>query len=233
MLTIRAAQDRGVANFGWLDSRHTFSFGQYHDPKHMGFADLRVINEDKVAPNQGFPTHGHQDMEIITYVLEGALEHRDSLGTGSVIKPGDVQRMSAGTGIRHSEYNASPTDPVHFLQIWILPAQKGIAPSYEQNHFATADKLGKLRLLGSQDGRDGSIVIHQEIDLYATVLSSGKSVSHALAPGRVAWLQVARGEVKINNRLLNAGDGVAIANEPTIDLQGISETEVLLFDMVA
>ncbi len=233
MLTIRAAQARGVANFGWLDSRHTFSFGQYHDPNYMGFADLRVINEDKVAPNEGFPTHAHQDMEIITYVLAGALEHRDSLGTGSVIKPGDVQRMSAGTGIRHSEYNASQTDPVHFLQIWILPAQKGIAPSYQQNHFATADKLSKLRLLGSQDGRDGSIVIHQDIDLYAAVLPSGASVTHALAPKRVGWLQVARGEVKINDRILTAGDGVAIANEPTIDLQGISETEVLLFDMVA
>jgi redox-sensitive bicupin YhaK (pirin superfamily) len=234
MLTIRSAQDRGVANFGWLDSRHTFSFGNYHDPKYMGFADLRVINEDFVAPGQGFPTHGHQDMEIVTYILEGALEHKDSIGTGSVILPGDVQRMSAGTGIRHSEYNASQSETVHLLQIWILPEQKGIEPSYEQKNFSAADKLGKLRLVGSRDGRDGSVVIHQDINLYAAALPGGESVSYTFAPGRVGWLQVARGSVKLNEHQLKAGDGVEIDRETNIDIQGIDrDTEVLLFDMLA
>ncbi len=234
MLTIRPAQDRGAANFGWLDSRHTFSFGQYHDPNHMGFANLRVINEDRVAPGQGFSTHGHQDMEIISYVLDGGLEHQDSIGTGSVILPGDVQRMSAGTGIRHSEFNPSPTEPVHFLQIWILPEQKGIAPSYEQKNFTKADKLGKLRLVGSRDGRDGSIVIHQDVNLYAAILGDNGSVSYTFAPGRVGWLQVVRKALKLNDLELNAGDGVAIDRESTIDLQGIEEdAELLLFDLAA
>lgn len=234
MLTIRPAQDRGIASFGWLDSRHTFSFGEYHDLNHMGFADLRVINEDKVAPGQGFPTHGHQDMEIISYVLEGGLEHKDSIGTGSVIRPGDVQRMSAGTGIRHSEYNASKTEPVHFLQIWILPEQKGIEPGYEQKNFAIAEKQGKLKLVGSRDGRDGSITIHQNADLYAATLSEGESVRYAFAPNRVAWLQVARGTVQLNDQTLTAGDGVAIAQESLITLQGkAQDAEVLLFDMAA
>jgi quercetin 2,3-dioxygenase len=234
MLAIRPAQDRGIANFGWLDSRHTFSFGEYHDPNHMGFADLRVINEDKVAPSQGFPTHGHQDMEIITYVLQGALEHKDSIGTGSVIHPGDVQRMSAGTGIRHSEYNASKTESVHLLQIWILPEQKGIEPSYEQKNFATTEKQGKLRLVGSRDGRDGSITIHQNVDLYAAALAEGESVSYTFAPNRVGWLQVARGNVQLNDRNLSAGDGVAIAQESLIALKGmVQDAEVLLFDMAA
>jgi quercetin 2,3-dioxygenase len=234
MLTIRSAQDRGVANFGWLDSRHTFSFGNYRDPKYMGFADLRVINEDFVDPGQGFPTHGHQDMEIVTYILEGALEHKDSIGTGSVILPGDVQRMSAGTGIRHSEFNASQSETVHLLQIWILPEQKGIEPSYEQKHFTEADKRGKLLLVGSRDGRDGSVVIHQDINLYAAVLPVGESVSHSFAPGRVGWLQVARGSVKLNEHQLNAGDGVAIDRETKIEIHGIDgDAEVLLFDMVA
>lgn len=234
MLKIRSAQDRGMANFGWLDSRHTFSFGNYHDPKYMGFADLRVINEDIVAPGQGFPTHGHQDMEIVTYILEGALEHKDSIGTGSVILPGDVQRMSAGTGIRHSEYNASQSETVHLLQIWILPEQKGIAPSYEQKNFTEADKLGKLRLVGSRDGRDGSVIIHQDINLYAAALPAGESVSYTFATGRVGWLQVARGSVQLNEHQLKAGDGVAIDRETNIDIRGIDrDTEVLLFDMVA
>jgi quercetin 2,3-dioxygenase len=234
MLAIRPAQDRGIANFGWLDSRHTFSFGEYHDPNHMGFADLRVINEDKVAPSQGFPTHGHQDMEIITYVLQGALEHKDSIGTGSVIHPGDVQRMSAGTGIRHSEYNASKTESVHLLQIWILPEQKGIEPSYEQKNFATTEKQGKLRLVGSRDGRDGSITIHQNVDLYAAALAEGESVSYTFASNRVGWLQVARGNVQLNDRTLSAGDGVAIAQESLIALKGtVQDAEVLLFDMTA
>lgn len=234
MMTIRPAQDRGTANFGWLDSRHTFSFGHYHDPNHMGFADLRVINEDKVTGGQGFPTHGHQDMEIVTYVLEGALEHKDSIGTGSVIRPGDVQRMSAGTGIRHSEYNASKTEPVHFLQIWILPEHKGIEPGYEQKNFAIAEKQGKLKLIGSHDGRDGSVTIHQDINLYAAVLSEGEELDYTLAPGRVAWLQVSRGSMQLNDQVLMAGDGAAIAQESLITLQGSApDAEVLLFDMVA
>jgi quercetin 2,3-dioxygenase len=234
MLTIRPAQDRGIANFGWLDSRHTFSFGEYHDPNHMGFADLRVINEDKVAPGKGFPTHAHRDMEIVTYVLEGKLEHKDSIGTGSIIRPGDVQRMSAGTGIQHSEYNASNTEPVHFLQIWLLPEQKGIEPGYEQKNFEVAEKQGKLRLVGSRDGRDGSITIHQDVDLYATALSAGESVSYGFASDRVGWAQVARGAVQLNGQSLNAGDGVAIAQESLIMLQGVApDAEVLLFDMAA
>lgn len=234
MITIRPAQERGSAYFGWLDTRHTFSFGDYYDPKYMGFADLRVINEDKVAPGQGFSTHGHRDMEIVTYVLEGALEHKDSLGTGSIIRPGDVQRMSAGTGIMHSEYNASKTDPVHLLQIWLLPEQKGIQPSYEQKNFAEAEKQGKLRLLGSRDGRDGSITIHQNVDLYATALQPGDEVSHRLADGRVGWLQVARGTMQLNDVTLAAGDGAAIAQESAITLRGVGDAaEVLLFDMAA
>ncbi len=234
MITIRHAQERGAANFGWLDSRHTFSFGEYHDPNHMGFADLRVINEDKVEPSQGFPTHGHQDMEIITYVLEGALEHKDSLGTGSVIHSGDVQRMSAGAGIRHSEFNASKTEPVHLLQIWILPGEKGIAPGYEQKNFGIDEKQGKLKLVGSHDGRDGSITIHQNVNLYAAILSAGESVNYNFAENRVAWVQVARGTVQLNDRSLKAGDGAAIVQESLITLQGTaSDTEILLFDMVA
>lgn len=234
MITLRPAQARGIANFGWLDSRHTFSFGEYYDPSQMGFADLRVINEDKVAPGQGFPTHGHKDMEIISYVLSGALEHKDSIGTGSVIRPGDVQRMSAGTGIRHSEYNASKTEPVHFLQIWILPEQTGIEPGYEQKTFAETEKRGQLRLVGSRDGRSGSITIHQNVDLYAAALPAGESVSHPLATGRVAWLQVARGTVQLNDQTLTAGDGAAIAQESLITVQGTAaDAEVLLFDMAA
>jgi hypothetical protein len=234
MITIRSTQDRGIANFGWLDSRHTFSFGNYYDPKQMGFADLRVINEDKVTPGQGFGTHEHRDMEIISYVLEGALEHKDSIGTGSVIRPGDVQRMSAGTGIQHSEFNASITEPVHFLQIWILPEQKGIQPGYEQKTFTEAEKRGRLRLVGSRDGRDGSITIHQDVNFYATVLREGEAVKHSLAEGRVAWLQVVRGAVQVNDQTLTAGDGAAITQEAQITLQGASnDSEVLLFDLVA
>lgn len=234
MITIRPAHERGMAHFGWLDSRHTFSFGEYFDPNHMGFAALRVINEDKVAPAQGFGTHGHRDMEIISYVLDGALEHKDSIGTGSVIRPGDVQRMSAGTGIRHSEYNASQNDPVHFLQIWILPERKGIEPGYEQKAFTEAEKRGRLRLVGSRDGRDGSITIHQDVDLYATLLQEGETVNHTLDQGRVAWLQVARGAVQLNDQALTAGDGAAISNESLITLRGTDkDAEVLLFDMAA
>ncbi|MDW8201740.1 MAG: pirin family protein, partial [Cyanobacteriota bacterium SKYGB_h_bin112] len=213
MITIRSAHDRGVANFGWLDSRHTFSFGNYYDPNHMGFATLRVINEDKVAPGQGFDTHGHRDMEIISYVLAGRLEHKDSIGTGSVIRPGDVQRMSAGTGILHSEFNASQTEPVHFLQIWILPEQRGIQPGYEQKTFTDEEKQGQLRLVGSRDGRDGSITIHQDVNLYASLLTDRDTIVYPLPTGRVAWLQVVRGAVRLNGQLLSAGDGAAISDE--------------------
>lgn len=239
MITIRPASDRGAANFGWLDTRHSFSFGNYYDPNHMGFASLRVINEDKVAPSQGFDTHGHRDMEIVTYVLEGALEHKDSLGTGSIIRPGDVQRMSAGTGIRHSEFNASDTAPVHLLQIWIVPETQGIDPGYEQIYIDLADKQGQLRLVGSRDGRDGSVTIHQDISLYATTLAEGETVDHVLAPGRVAWVQVARGAIALNGQALTAGDGAAIEASVGDDLDRITltgaanEAEVLLFDMAA
>ncbi len=235
MITIRPAGDRGRASFGWLDSRHSFSFGHYYDPAHMGFGPLRVINEDRVRPGQGFGRHGHSDMEIISYVLDGALEHKDSIGTGSIIRPGDVQRMSAGTGVEHSEYNASPTDPVHFLQIWILPEEDGLEPGYEQKSFGTSEKRGQLRLVGSRDGRDGSVTIHQDVDLYAALLADGESVSHALLPGRRGWLQVARGDVELNGQALAAGDGAAIASatgEPlALDIAGREDAEILLFDM--
>ncbi|NJL00923.1 MAG: pirin family protein [Spirulinaceae cyanobacterium SM2_1_0] len=234
MLTLRPANERGAANLGWLDSRHSFSFGNYYDPQHMGFGSLRVINEDKVAPNQGFGTHGHRDMEIISYVLDGALEHKDNIGNGSLIRPGDVQRMSAGTGILHSEFNPSPQAASHFLQIWILPAARGQAPSYEQKNFSLTDKQGRLRLVGSSDGRDGSVTIHQDVDLYASVLTLGDRITHTLAPQRQAWLQVARGAVTLNGQALHAGDGVAIADLPTLTIAGQADSsEVLLFDMAA
>ncbi|MDJ0917699.1 MAG: pirin family protein [Woeseiaceae bacterium] len=231
MQAIRLAEDRGLANFGWLNSRHTFSFGHYYDPQHMGFGPLRVINEDRVTPGQGFATHGHSDMEIISYVLDGALEHKDSLGTGSVIRPGDVQRMSAGTGVRHSEYNASDTDSVHFLQIWVLPEQNGLEPSYEQKSFADEDKQGRLLLVGSRDGREGSVTIHQDVDLYSSLLSDGDEVSHSLAAGRKGWLQVARGSVRLNGEQLYPGDGVAIEGPSDIAIEGSDDAEILLFDM--
>jgi hypothetical protein len=233
MLTLRRAEERGRANFGWLDSRHSFSFGSYFDDKHMGFGPLRVINDDRVAGGGGFPTHPHADMEIVTYVLEGALEHKDSLGTGSVIRPGDVQRMSAGTGIRHSEFNASKTDPVHLLQIWIVPEKRGLDPSYEQKAFAAGDKRGKLRLVGSRNGRGGSVTIHRDVDLYATVLGDKDTVSHELKAGRVAWVQVARGSAKLNGEQLYLGDGVAIEQAGKLELSGTSDAEVLVFDMAA
>jgi redox-sensitive bicupin YhaK (pirin superfamily) len=234
MLTLRKAEERGKANFGWLDSRHSFSFGHYHDPRHMGFGPLRVINEDRVAPGAGFPTHPHSDMEIISYVLEGALEHKDSLGTGSVILPGDVQRMSAGSGIRHSEFNASEREPVHFLLIWIIPEKRGIEPSYEQKTFSEAEKRGRLRLVGSRDGREGSVTIHQDVDLYAALLDEGAGVSHTVAKGRGAWVQVARGSVAVNGEELRAGDGLAIGQSGVLSVEGTSKgSEILLFDMGA
>jgi len=232
MINIRRAAERGAANFGWLDSRHTFSFGDYYEPKHMGFGPLRVINEDRVRPGAGFGTHGHQDMEIISYVLEGALEHKDSIGTGSVIRPGDVQIMSAGTGIRHSEFNHSVTEPVHFLQIWIVPNREGVAPRYDQRTFPDADKRNRLRLVGSSDGRDGSIVIYQDVALFATLLDGGEHVSHALQSGRKGWLQVARGTVVMNGHELDTGDGAALEGEPALTVTAkVAGTEILVFDL--
>jgi len=231
MLTIRRAEERGLADFGWLNSRHTFSFGSYHDPRFMGFGPLRVINEDRVQPAQGFGTHGHRDMEIISYVLEGALEHKDSMGNGSIIRPGDVQRMSAGTGVEHSEYNTSDTDPVHFLQIWVLPEKNGAAPGYEQKAFTAEEKRGRLRLVGSRDGRDGSVTIHQDVDLYATVLGEGDTVTHELTAGHKAWVQLARGSAALNGESLDPGDGVALEGPATITLSDASDAELLLFDM--
>ena len=231
MLAIRPADDRGLANLGWLNSRHTFSFGHYYDPQFMGFGPLRVINEDRVKPSQGFGTHGHSDMEIISYVLDGALEHRDSLGTGSIIRPGDVQRMTAGTGVRHSEYNASSTDPVHFLQIWIIPEKNGLEPSYEQKAFSDDEKRGQLRLVGSRDGRDGSVMIHQDVDLYASLLGANDSVSYELGEDRNGWVQVARGSVRLDDNELSAGDGVALEGARTLAFEGVGDAEILLFDM--
>lgn len=231
MQAIRHADERGLANLGWLNSHHTFSFGHYYDPKFMGFGPLRVINEDRVKPGQGFGTHGHKNMEILTYVIEGALAHKDSMGTGSVIRPGDVQRMSAGTGIRHSEFNASKTEPVHFLQIWITPEKDGIQPSYEEKTFSPAEKQGELRLIGSRDARNGSLEIHQDVDLYATRLSTAQSVTHSLGDGRKVWVQVVRGSVTLNETELRAGDGVALEGAQSIELTGRSDAEVLLFDM--
>ncbi len=234
MITIRPSNQRGSANFGWLDTRHSFSFSNYYDPRHMGFGSLRVINEDKISPGQGFGTHGHRDMEIVTYVLQGALEHRDSLGNGSIIRPGDVQRMSAGTGIMHSEFNASETEPVHLLQIWLLPATNGIDPGYEQIYIDPTEKRGRLRLIGSQDGRDGSVTIHQDVNLYSAVLDNGDQVSHTLAEDRIVWLQVAQGSLELNGQALTAGDGAAIQDLQDLTLVSPArETEFLLFDMAA
>lgn len=231
MITLRRSADRGRADHGWLDSRHTFSFADYYDPQQMGFRSLRVINEDRVAPGMGFGTHPHRDMEIISYVLEGKLEHRDSMGTGSVIQPGDVQRMSAGTGVTHSEFNGSKTEGVHFLQIWIVPAERGIKPSYEQKTFSEADKRGRLRLVASPDGRDGSVTIHQDASLYAAVLEAGNAVTHPLAKGRHGWVHVASGSVSLNGQKLAAGDGAAISEESELRLEGLEKADVLLFDM--
>lgn len=230
-LAVRRAGERGQADFGWLDSKHTFSFGNYYDPRHMGFRVLRVINEDRVAAGEGFPTHPHRDMEIISYVLEGALEHKDSMGTGSVIRPGDVQRMSAGSGVTHSEFNASRTDPVHFLQIWILPEARGIKPGYEQRSFSAEEKRGRLRLVASRDGAEGSVKLAQDVRLYATLLQPGEEVSHAVKPGRHAWVHVARGAVTVNGRELVAGDGASVSGQGALALRGAQDAEVLVFDL--
>lgn len=229
MISIRRAGERGHFDHGWLNTFHTFSFADYHDPDHMGFQSLRVINEDRVAPGQGFGAHRHRDMEIVSYVLEGALAHRDSMGNSGVIRPGDVQRMSAGTGVQHSEFNGSESEPVHFLQIWILPRERGVAPGYEQKAFPIESKRGRLRLVGSPDGRDGSVTIRQDVSLYAGVLD-GDAVRHVLAPERHAWVQVARGEIDLNGNALAAGDGAAISDERELRIAG-KGSELLLFDL--
>jgi hypothetical protein len=231
MIAVRRSEERGHFDHGWLDTRHTFSFADYRDPRHMGFRALRVVNEDRVQPGQGFGTHPHRDMEIVTYVLEGGLAHRDSMGHGSTIHPGDVQRMSAGTGVTHSEFNASRTEPVHFLQIWILPDRTGLAPSYEQRRFPEEERRGRLRLVASPDGADGSVTVHQDACLLAALLAPGQAVGHALAPGRHAWVQVARGAVEVSGQRLSAGDGAALSRETEVALRGIADSEVLLFDL--
>lgn len=231
MITLRRGTDRGHAQHGWLDSRHTFSFADYYDPAHMGFRALRVINEDRVAPGKGFGTHGHRDMEIVSVVLDGALVHRDSMGNTARIVPGEVQRMTAGTGVTHSEANASRTEPVHFLQIWLLPSRRGMAPGYDQKAFATAARQGRLCLVGAPDGADGSLVLHADARLYATVLGSGERVTHALAPGRHAWVHVARGSLRLDGETLHAGDGAALSDEAAVVLEGVDAAEALVFDL--
>jgi quercetin 2,3-dioxygenase len=231
MITVRKSEARGHANHGWLDSYHTFSFANYYDPNQMNFRSLRVINEDVINPGKGFGTHGHRDMEIITYVLEGALEHKDSLGTGAVIKPGEVQRMSAGTGIQHSEFNHSQTDPVHLLQIWLLPDTNGLPPSYEQRDFPLAERHGKLRLVAARDAREGAVKVHQDVDLYAAILDENSRVSHALQVNRHAWVQVARGAVLLNSLALEKGDGATVSDESELVIEVTEDAEILLFDL--
>ncbi len=231
MITIRKSRERGHFDHGWLNTYFTFSFADYYDPQHVHFRTLRVLNDDRVAAGAGFPEHPHRDMEIVTYVLEGALEHRDSMGNGSVIRPGDVQYMSAGSGVTHSEFNASKSEPVHLLQIWMFPEKKGFKPAYDQKNFPREDKQGKLRLVASPDGRDGSVTIRQDNELYATVLGTGESVRHELKPERYAFVQVARGSVKLNGTTLGEGDGAAISGEKAIELTGVKDAEVLLFDL--
>ena len=231
MLQIRHSKERGAANHGWLNSHHSFSFGSYHDPKHMGFGPLLVINEDRVTPGQGFGTHGHRDMEIISYVLDGALEHKDSMGTGSVLHYGDVQRMSAGSGVRHSEFNHSQTDGLHFLQIWIQPNVTGIAPSYEEKHFSPETKQGKLRLVASSDGRQGSVLIHQNASIYASIMQEGDALEHALDEGRTAYVHLIRGSLVVNGTPLKAGDALKLTQETKVTLANAEDAEFLLFDL--
>jgi len=239
MVRVRRSGERGVTEIGWLDSRHTFSFGEYRDPGHVRFRSLRVINEDRVAPRSGFPTHPHADMEIVTYVVSGALHHQDSMGNGSTITPGEVQRMSAGTGIEHSEVNSSSTEPVHLLQIWIFPERRGLAPGYEQKRFPDAERRGRLRLVAARDGRDGAVTIHQDAAIWAATLPAGARVEHALARGRGAWLQLIRGELDVTTdggataaTRLAAGDGAAIEDASNLAIQAAAEVELLLFDLV-
>jgi quercetin 2,3-dioxygenase len=230
MINLRKALDRGHADHGWLNTYHTFSFADYHDPAHMGFRSLRVINEDRVAPGMGFGTHGHRDMEIISYVLEGALQHKDSMGNGSVLHPGEFQRISAGTGVRHSEFNPSATEPVHFYQIWLLPESVGIQPSYEQKVFADGEKRGRLRLVASPDGAEGSLAIHQDARVYLATLSASESVTHPAA-GRHLWLQVLRGKVVAGGHGAQAGDGLSVSDEPRLTIAAEQPAEIMLFDL--
>src|SRR5215213_4250851 len=231
MISIRKANERGHFDHGWLNTYHTFSFDQYYDPRYMGFRDLRVINEDFVAAGRGFPKHGHRDMEIITYILEGALKHEDSMGNGSVIRPGDVQRMTAGTGVRHSEQNASDNERVHLLQIWILPHTVDLDPGYEQKAFREDERRGQLRLIASEDGRDGSVLVHQNVTLFASILPAGEEVEHTMDPKRYAWIQVARGAVSVNDENADQGDGVVVAGESSLRIKAKDDAEVLLFDL--
>jgi quercetin 2,3-dioxygenase len=231
MITIRKADERGHANHGWLDTYHTFSFSSYRDPRHMNFRALRVMNEDFVAPGQGFGTHPHSDMEIVTYVLEGALEHRDSMGNGEVLRPGEFQRMSAGTGITHSEFNPSPDEPVHLYQIWLLPEKRGIEPSYEQKTFDAAERHNRLRLVVSPNAADGSLLIHQDARIFLANLDEQTTVTHELADSRHAWLQVLRGQVSVGGQLLSAGDGAAFSDERYLEIVGDTSAEVMLFDL--
>lgn len=231
MIYIRKAGERGHFDFGWLDTYHTFSFGDYYDPRFMGFRSLRVINEDRVHPGRGFPTHGHRDMEIITYVLEGALEHKDSMGTGEVIRPGEVQKMSAGTGVQHSEYNHSKSEPVHLLQIWIVPDETGLKPAYEQKKFDDEGKKNRLRLVASPGGGDDLITVHQDARLYAALIEPARQILHELETNRHAWVQVARGAIEVNGQLLNQGDGAAISEEKRLTITGQEPSEFLLFDL--
>ena len=231
MIKIRRSDERGKANYGWLDTNYTFSFSDYYDPRFMGFRDLRVINEDFIAPDQGFPTHGHRDMEIITYVISGELSHRDSMGNGETIHPHEVQRMTAGTGVLHSEYS-SPTDKTHLLQIWILPEKQNLQPSYEQKFFAPEDKKGKLRLVASRGGDDGSVTINQDVKLYASILSGDESVTLDLGPGRHAWVQLISGSLDVNGEKLNSGDGAAVSGERSLEIKALEDnSEFLLFDL--
>lgn len=231
MLTVRKSEERGHFDHGWLDTYHTFSFGDYQDPRHMGFRALRVINEDFVKPDEGFGTHPHRDMEILTWILAGELQHKDSMGNGSVIRPGEAQRMTAGTGVTHSEFNPSKTRSVHLLQIWILPEAKGLAPGYEQKDFPAEERKNRLRLIASRDGRDGSVVIHQDARVFASLLDAGKAVEHAPASGRHAWIQVARGSVRVNGAALAAGDGAAASEESLLRIEAAENAEILLFDL--
>jgi redox-sensitive bicupin YhaK (pirin superfamily) len=231
VINVRPSLERGHANHGWLDTRHTFSFARYYDPRQMGFRALRVINEDRVQPGRGFGEHSHRDMEILTYVVEGALAHADSTGHRAIIAPGDVQRMSAGTGVTHSEYNASETEPVHLLQIWIVPEENGLAPGYEQRHFRPEDKRGTLRLIAAGDGRDGALAVHQDVDLFAALLEPGERVRRGLAADRHAWVQLISGAVLLNGTLLEAGDGAAMSGEDSLEINPVKPSELLLFDL--
>ncbi|HEU4434775.1 MAG TPA: pirin family protein [Pyrinomonadaceae bacterium] len=231
MITLRESRQRGHFDHGWLNTFHTFSFDQYYDPRYMGFRQLRVINEDFVAPGRGFPTHGHRDMEIITYILEGALQHEDSMGNGSIIRPGDVQRMTAGTGVRHSEKNASTSEAVHLLQIWILPATVGLEPGYEQKAFGEDERRGQLRLIASDDGRDGSVTVHQDVSVFASILGAGESVKRDMDQTRYGWIQVARGEISVNGQRAEQGDGAIVMGESSLDIVAETPAEILLFDL--